>query len=167
MGNILEEDCQDDWEALTPRDWLVFMEFIRGIVGEHDWPMNVTCAAKSMQGRAAAQHFISLLKQGIIMTKLIGDGDCNAISEIRIVIEATFPGIDPLVLEAMLPELTACISHKSKNMRYCSKRYEVLMCTACMLAAELCTPCATLGTLSPGRACSRHPPVWYRMMLRM
>ena len=105
------------------------MEVIRSIVGEHDCPMNVTCYAKPMEGRAAGHNFITLLRQGIIITELIGDGDCNAISEIRIMIEAEFPGIDPLVLEAILPELKACINHKGKNMRYCSKRYEVLMCT--------------------------------------
>ena len=42
VGNILEEDCEEDWEALTPDDWLGFMEVIRGIVGEHDCPINAT-----------------------------------------------------------------------------------------------------------------------------
>ena len=42
VGNILEEDCEEDWEALTPEDWLGFMEVIRGIVGEHDCPINAT-----------------------------------------------------------------------------------------------------------------------------
>ena len=123
VGNIHEEDCEEDWEALTPEDWLGFMEVIRGIVGEHDYPMNVTCHAKTIEGRAAGHSLITLLRQGIIMTQLIGDGDCRAISEIRIIIEAEFPGINPFVLEAMLPELKACINHKCKNMRYCSKRY--------------------------------------------
>ena len=53
-------------------------------------------------------------------------------------IEAEFPGIDPVVLEAMLPELKACISHKCKNTRYCSKRYEVLMCT-CLRRQRACS----------------------------
>ena len=61
-----------------------------------------------------------------MMTELIGDGDCSAISEILIMIEAEFPGTDPVVLEAMLSERKAYINHKCKNMRYCCKRYEVL-----------------------------------------
>lgn len=81
--------------------------------------MTVTYHAKLTEGRAAAPNYMSLLEDAIIMTQLIGDGDCCALGEICNIIFVKWPDINPAVAESMLSELKACINHKTKNMRYC------------------------------------------------
>ena len=69
-----------------------------------------------MEPKGAAEKFMSLLEAGIRLSVIICDGDVAAIDEIKKAMERRWPGIDPAVVQALLPELKACINHKVKNM---------------------------------------------------
>ena len=119
LNDLCENDCDEEWHALAPEEWLECVTTIKAMAGIHEDPMNaylVACCSKLMEPKGAAENFMALLEAGIWLSVIICDGDITAIDEIRKAIQRSWPGIDPAVREALPPELKACINHKVKNM---------------------------------------------------
>ena len=83
MTAVCEDECDEEWQALAPAEWLECVKAIKAMAGIHDCPMNAACASKLMEPKAAAENFVALLEHGIWLSVIICDGDVTAIEEIR------------------------------------------------------------------------------------
>ena len=116
LTDVCEDECDEEWHALAPEEWLECVTTIKAMASIHEYPMNVPCFSKLMEPKGAAENFITLLEAGIWLSVIICDWDVTAVEEIKKALERRWPGIDPAVVQALLPELQACINHTVKNM---------------------------------------------------
>ena len=102
--DVCEDECDEEWHALAPEEWLECVTTIKAMPGIHECPRNIAC--KLMEPKGAAENLMTLLEAGICLSVIVCDGDVTAIEEIRKAIDRRWPGLDPVV-RVSLPERLA------------------------------------------------------------